>query len=87
VNIYDPVALRRGIGFYERAVAADSTFALAWARLSFARSRLYFLSSPDTALARGARVAAEQARRLRPDDPQVYRAFGVYYAWINPIDL
>jgi serine/threonine-protein kinase len=87
VNIYDPVALRRGIGFYERAVATDSTFALAWARLSFARSRLYFYGVPDTALARGARVAAEQARRLRPDDPQVYRAFGAYYAQVNPIDL
>jgi len=78
VSIYDPVALRRAIGFYERAVAIDSTFALAWARLSFASSRLYFLSVPDTVVARQARVAAEHARRLRPDDPQVYRAFGAY---------
>ena len=41
MSVTDPASLRRAIGFYERAVALDSTFAMAWARLSHARTRLY----------------------------------------------
>jgi hypothetical protein len=41
MGVTDPPSLRRAIGFYERAVALDSTFATAWARLSQARTRLY----------------------------------------------
>jgi tetratricopeptide (TPR) repeat protein len=33
-----------------------------------------------------ARLAAERARRLNPKEPLVYRAFGSYYATVNPID-
>ena len=38
----DLVALRRARDYYERAVALDSSFALAWAQLSRAHSNLYF---------------------------------------------
>jgi eukaryotic-like serine/threonine-protein kinase len=87
MGLRDPPSMRRAIGFYERAVALDSTFAPAWARLSHARSRLYANSVPDPALAAQARLAAERARRLNPQDPLVYRAFGAYYQTVNPIDL
>jgi TolB-like protein/tetratricopeptide (TPR) repeat protein len=86
MSVLDPAALRRAIGYYERAVELDSTFAIAWARLSHARTRLYFNGTPDPALGEQARLAAERARRLKPKEPLVYRAFGSYYASI-PVDL
>ena len=81
----DPGALRRALGFYQRAVTLDSTFAIAWARISQASSRVYGNSVPDPALGEQARLAAERARRLKPDEPLVYRAFGAYYAIVHPI--
>ena len=79
-------SLRRAIGYYERAVALDSSFAIAWARLSHARTRLYGNGVPDPALGEQARIAAERARRLRPDEPLVFRAFGAYHAIVD-LDL
>jgi eukaryotic-like serine/threonine-protein kinase len=87
MTVTDPPSLRRAIGFYERAVALDSTFATAWARLSHGHSRLYIQGIPDPALGEQARFEAERARRLNPKEPLVYRAFGAYYAIVNPIDL
>jgi tetratricopeptide (TPR) repeat protein len=87
MGVTDPPSLRRAIGFYERAVALDSTFAIAWARLSHARARLYGNSVPDPALLEQSRLAGERARRLKPNEPLVYRAFGSFYATTNPPDL
>jgi TolB-like protein len=87
MSVSDPAGLRRAIAFYERAVALDSTFAVAWARLSHARTRLYANGVPDPALGGQARLAAERARRLKPNDPLVYRAFGAYYTAVNPVDF
>src|SRR6185295_6098221 len=84
--VNDPPSLRRAIGFYQRAVALDSTFATAWARLSHARSRVYLNSIPDPMLGEQARLAAERARRLKPNDPLVYRAYGAYYGSVSPFD-
>jgi eukaryotic-like serine/threonine-protein kinase len=86
MGVQDPPSLRRAIGFYERAVALDSTFAVAWMRLSHASARLYGNSVPDPALGERARLAAERARRLKPNDPLVFRAFGAYYANVHPRD-
>jgi serine/threonine-protein kinase len=83
----DPPSMRRAIQFYQRAVALDSTFATAWARLSHAQSRLYGNAVPDPALAEQARLAAERARRLNPNEPLVYRALGAYHGTVPPIDL
>ena len=66
MGVTDPPSLRRAIAYYQNAVALDSTFALAWARLSHAQIRLYGNSIPDPALAEQARLAAERARRLIP---------------------
>jgi serine/threonine-protein kinase len=87
MTVTDPPSVRRAIGFYERAIALDSTFGTAWARLSHARSRLYGQGVPDPALGEQALFAAERARRLEPQNPLVYRAFGAYYTNVNPIDL
>ncbi len=83
----DPASMRRAIVYYQRAVALDSTFATAWARLSHAQLRLYGNGVPDQALAEQARLAGERARRLNPDEPLAYRAVGAYYASIPPIDF
>ncbi|HET9041293.1 MAG TPA: protein kinase, partial [Gemmatimonadales bacterium] len=82
----DQAGLRRAIGFYERAVALDSTFVQAWSHLSRARTSLYSNGVPSPELGEAARLAAERARRLRPKDPSVYLAFGDYYGSVNPID-
>ena len=82
----DQASLRRAIGFYERAVARDSTFVQAWSQLSRARTSLYSNGIPDPALGEQARLAAERARRLKPTDPSVYLAEGDYYGSVNPID-
>ena len=82
----DQASLRRAIGFYERAVSLDSTFAQAWAQLSRARTSLYSNGVPDQALAEAARAAAERARALRPNEPLVYLATGDYFSSVTPID-
>jgi DNA-binding SARP family transcriptional activator/TolB-like protein len=82
----DQAGLRRAIAYYERAVSLDSSFAQAWIQLSRARTSLYSNGVPDQALARAALDAAERARALRPNDPQVYLATGDYYSSVNPID-
>jgi serine/threonine-protein kinase len=74
----DPRALQRAIAFYEQATALDSGFALAWARLSRARSKLYFNGTPTPALAAGAREAAARARALAPTLAAGYAAQGDY---------
>jgi DNA-binding SARP family transcriptional activator/TolB-like protein len=82
----DQAGLRRAIGFYQRAVSLDSSFAQAWVQLSRARTSLYSNGIPDRRLADSARAAAERARALRPNDPLVYLAAGDFYSSVNPID-
>jgi serine/threonine-protein kinase len=75
-----PAIIRRAIGFYEQAVALDSTFLAAWARLARARSQLYAQSTPTPALAAAALQALERARALGPDRPETYAAIRSYSA-------
>ena len=66
----------------ERAVALDSGFATAWAELSLVRAAEYwfFYERTEAALA-GAKAAADQALRLRPDLPEGHLALGYYWYW------
>jgi TolB-like protein/tetratricopeptide (TPR) repeat protein len=72
-----PADLRRAISYYERAVALDSSFALAWSQLSRAHS---FISPPIPADYAAARTAVERARALAPTAASTYLAFGDYYS-------
>jgi TolB-like protein len=76
----EPGALRAAVGHFERAVALDSTFAVAWAGLSEAASLLSGQSfSPQ--LAEQSRSAAERAIALNPRLPEGYRP------WVTTIGV
>ncbi len=66
----------------ERAVALDSGFAIAWAKLSVVRAAEYwfYYQRTEAALA-GAKAAADQALRLQPDLPEGHLALGFYWYW------
>ena len=70
---------RKALTYYEQALALDSSFAPAWARLSQVRSRLYSSGYADSATARGAREAAERAVALAPSSAEGYDALAVYH--------
>ncbi|HEX3234133.1 MAG TPA: protein kinase [Gemmatimonadales bacterium] len=74
----DLAAQRRAVDYYERAVALDSTFALAWAQLSRARGQMYWVA-PTAAGAAAMRRAAERALALAPKLPEGYFALAFYY--------
>jgi eukaryotic-like serine/threonine-protein kinase len=74
----DPPSIRRSLGFYDHAVALDSGFSQAWARVSYANSILYVNSTPTPALAADAREAAEKAIAAAPNRPEGYVALGHY---------
>jgi TolB-like protein/Tfp pilus assembly protein PilF len=63
---------------FERAVALDPNFAMAWAYLSLSHSMRYAWGSPTPEISEGARVAAEKALALSPELPKAHMALGVY---------
>jgi len=75
----DPTSLRRALTYYEQAVALDSTFVQAWARLAWAQALLYFLGTPTPAGAEAARRAAERTFALAPNRPEGRIALGTFY--------
>ncbi len=70
---------RQAAAAFRQAVALDSMFAVAWARLSLVDSRLY-LAEPSPAVMAESRSAAERALRLSPTLPEGHQALGAYYA-------
>jgi serine/threonine-protein kinase len=79
MGISDPVTLRQALGHYEKAVALDSAFALAWSRVSQAHALLYFLTVPTPVEGEAARAAAERALALAPKLPEGHLALGDYH--------
>jgi tetratricopeptide (TPR) repeat protein len=77
-NIQDPPRILRAIGHYERAVALDPSFAIAWAALSRANSIFYANATPKPEIAAAAKAAAEKALALAPDRAAGYGAMSVY---------
>jgi serine/threonine protein kinase/tetratricopeptide (TPR) repeat protein len=76
--------LQRAVAQYEQAVALDPSFAAAWARLSSARTYLYYNSLALTpGLGQAAREAADRALELAPGLPMGRLARGQYYALIE----
>jgi len=74
----NPTTLREAVGYFEQAVALDSTFAVAWAGLSQAQSFLYNTAT-SPARADQSRSAAERALALAPNRPEGFIALGDYY--------
>jgi len=79
----DPATLRRASGYYEQAVALDSTFADAWAQLSRTRSYVFFLGVSTAADGERARTAAERALALAPGRAEGHLAMGDYYRYVT----
>ncbi len=82
MSAVDLVSVTRALPYYERAVALDSTFQPAWARLSQAYSSSYVNLAPTEELAKKAAAAAERARRLGPSRPESYLAQGTYERFV-----
>ncbi|MGH7536912.1 MAG: TPR end-of-group domain-containing protein, partial [Gemmatimonadales bacterium] len=80
LGVTDPASLRRGIGFYEQAVALDSTFVHAWVQLARAQAYYYYVGTATPAGAEAARRAAERAAALAPGRPESHLALGDYRA-------
>jgi eukaryotic-like serine/threonine-protein kinase len=78
----DPATLERASGSYERAVALDSGFTQAWARLSQAHAAVYTNGLPTPERAERARQAAEQALALNPEAADGRLAMGTYFDYI-----
>ena len=75
--------LQRASGYYQDAIALDSNFAPAWARLATTHATLYFLGSVSSNRAESARVAIERARTLAPNRPDTYLAAGSYDGFVS----
>ncbi len=74
---------RRAIGYYEQAVALDSTFALAWAQLARAHSSIYYNGTGASADAEQARIASQRAVALAPNRPESRSATGDYLYYVR----
>jgi TolB-like protein/DNA-binding SARP family transcriptional activator/Flp pilus assembly protein TadD len=69
---------------YERALALDSTFALAWAALSEVHGIIHWQSiDPSLERLELQRLAAETALRLSPDLPEAHAAMGSFHYRAN----
>jgi len=75
----DIASLRQAIEHYGAALAVDSSFSLAWARVAQAHALIYFLSIPTPAEGAAARAAAERALALAPERPEGHLAMGDYH--------
>jgi serine/threonine protein kinase/tetratricopeptide (TPR) repeat protein len=75
----DPLTVRQAIIHYEQAVALDSTFIPAWARLSQAHSIIYYIIEGTLEERELARAAAERAITLGPERPEGRLALGAYH--------
>jgi TolB-like protein len=70
----DGKSLSEGDIHYSRAVALDTTFALAWSRVGYVATQT-FNPNPTEENARRAEDAIRRAMRLAPDQAQVRRAY------------
>ncbi len=75
----DESRLRLAEASYLQALARDSTFAAAWAKLSAVHTQMWFYRfDPSDERLAGARDAAERAMRHHPGLPESYYALGMF---------
>ncbi len=67
---------------YEKAIELDTSFALAYARLSAMNSLAFWNEGPPDHLVK-AKEALDRAIKLAPDLPETHLALGYYYYWGN----
>jgi tetratricopeptide (TPR) repeat protein len=79
----DLPTLRLAVPFYREAVAHDSAFGLAWARLALAHALIYGFGPRDLLDAEAAGQALAKAERLIPEAPETSRARAVYEDFIR----
>ena len=79
----DPAeSARNAAGLYEKAVGLDPDFALAYARLSYLKARIYWYNTdPSPQTIDAARKAAERALQLQPDLPEAHLSMGYVHYW------
>src|SRR5438552_2746964 len=78
-----PTDSEKVVGFYERSVQLDPTFALAWARLSRANSQVYFGGLDRTSARRdAAERALNTAQKLQPNSSETLLAQAYYQYWV-----
>lgn len=75
--------LKQGEQMYERAIALDSTFALAYARYSQLESWIVHTFERTPARREKARSLAERAIQLQPDLPEAHLALGFSHYYID----
>jgi len=81
-NAYTTQEMPPAIRLYEQALARDSTFALAWARLAQAHLAMYWFAPDRTeARLRAAKAAADRALALQPDLGEGHQALAEYEYW------
>ena len=78
----DAVPMRRGLAYYEQAVALDSSFVEAWAQLARAECFLN-ASAPTVSGVEHCREAADRALALAPNRPEGHLAKGIYLRTIR----
>jgi serine/threonine-protein kinase len=79
LTIGDAPSLRAAINYYEQAVALDSSFAAAWARLGRAHGSFYYNVKPTPAAAEAAKRATDRSVALAPGLPDGWLAQCEYY--------
>jgi serine/threonine-protein kinase len=76
--------LRAAMVHFERAIALDPGFALAYAMLSRAHAQLWWYFYDRTPLQIAlAKAFIDRAVALQPDSPEVHAALGYYYYWCH----
>jgi TolB-like protein/tetratricopeptide (TPR) repeat protein len=72
------------VGDFEHAVRLDPDFALGWAELAKAHSRLvYFRYDISPQRSQQAKHALDRARELAPASPDTHFAAGYYHLWVE----
>ena len=78
----EPDGFDRAIEMLEEAVEIDPEFALAYARMSYIHSRMYFFGIDRTQeRATKSRDTVNTALELQPDLPEANLSLGFYYYW------
>src|SRR5207245_3745635 len=78
-EIYD-----RAATFYRQALARDSNFALAYARLAYSRlNRHWFINRLTSAQLEEVKSNIQRALAIAPESPDAYLALGIFHYWVH----